>query len=228
MNIGIAKLERAAKSGDKYWFVCMIDGRTYVYSAPAAELQEAFEKCCVAIMGIRQDQPRYSFYLDYKTGKIFATVSCSMHDVVYQLEPEDVASDEVGGEDVGPEPRFTDSISIDKTPHKYAVLSKVATSMNDERCWMNIGTAKLENAVKDGEKYWFVCDFDGHTYVYSAPAIELQEAFEKCHVAIMGIEQDRPRYSFYLDYKTGKILATVSCSIHDVVYQLETEDVVPR
>ena len=114
-----------------------------------------------------------------------------------------------------------------KAPHKYAVRSKTATSMNDERCWINIGTAKLENAVKDGEKYWFVCDIDGHTYVYSAPATELYEAFKKCHVAIMGIEQDRPRYSFYLDYKTGEIFTGVSCNMHDAVYQLEPEDVNP-
>ena len=114
-----------------------------------------------------------------------------------------------------------------KAPHKYAIRSKTATSMNDERCWMNIGTAKLENAVKDGEKYWFVCDIDGHTYVYSAPATELYEAFKKFHVAIMGIEQDRPRYSFYLDYKTGKILTAASCDMNDVVYQLDTEDADP-
>ena len=228
MNIGTAKLERAAKSGDKYWFVCVIDGHPYVHSAPAAELQEAFEECDVALMGIKQDQPRYSFYLDYKTGEIFAVVSRNMHDAVYQLEPEDVNPDEVGGEDVSPELGCTESTSIDKTPHKYAVLSKTATSMNDERCWMNIGTAKLERAAKSGDKYWFVCMIDGHTYVYSAPAAELQEAFEKCHVAIMGIEQDRPRYSFYLDYKTGKILTAASCDMNDVVYQLETEDVVPR
>ncbi len=114
-----------------------------------------------------------------------------------------------------------------KAPHKYAIRSKTATSMNDERCWMNIGTAMLENAVKDGEKYWFVCDIDGHTYVYSAPATELYEAFKKCLVAIMGIEQDRPRYSFYLDYKTGEIFTDVSCNMHDAVYQLEPEDADP-
>ena len=105
MNIGTAKLERAAKDGEKYWFVCMIDEHTYVYSAPAAELQEAFEECDVALMGMNQGYPKYSFYLDYKTGKIFATVSCNMHDVVYQPEPEDADPDEVGGEDVEPEPK---------------------------------------------------------------------------------------------------------------------------
>ena len=229
MNIGTAKLERAAKSGDKYWFVCMIDGRTYVYSAPAAELQEAFEKCCVAIMGIRQDQPRYSFYLDYKTGKIFAAVSCSMHDVVYQLEPKDVAPDEVGGEDVGPEPRCTDSISINKytikTSHKYAVRSKVATSINDKRCWINIETAKLENAVKDGEKYWFICDIDGHMCVYSVPAAELQEAFEEYDVVVMRNKKGEPKYSFYLDYDRGCIFARASQNDRDVIIELTKENV---
>ena len=225
MNIGTAKLERAAKSGDKYWFVCMIDGRTYVYSAPAAELQEAFEECDVALMGMSQGYPKYSFYLDYKTGKILATVSCSIHDVVYQLEPEDVNPAEVGGEDVGPEPGCTDSTSIHKTPHKYAVLSKTATSMNDERCWMNIGTAKLENAVKDGEKYWFICDIDGHTYVYSAPAAELQEAFEKYNVAIMGNKKGEPKHSFYLDYDRGCIFARVSQNDRDVIIELTKENV---
>ena len=109
MNIGIAKLERAAKSGNKYWFVCMIDGHTYVYSAPAAELQEAFKEYDVVLMGMNQRYPKYSFYLDYETGEIFTVVSCNVHDAVYQLELEDAAPDEVGGEDVGPEPECTEN-----------------------------------------------------------------------------------------------------------------------
>ncbi len=229
MNIGIAKLERAAKDGEKYWFVCVIDGHPYVYSAPAAELQEAFEEYDVAIMGMNQGYLKYSFYLDYGTGKIFATVSCSIHDVVYQLELEDADPDKVGGEDVGPEPGFTDSTSIDKytikTSHKYSVRSKVATSMNDERCWMNIGTAKLENAVKDGEKYWFICDIDGHTYVYSVPAAELQEAFEEYGVVVMRNKNGEPKYSFYLDYDRGCIFARASRNDRDVIIELTKENV---
>ena len=111
--------------------------------------------------------------------------------------------------------------------YQYAVRSKTATSTNDKRCWMNIGTAKLERAAKSGDKYWFVCDIDGHTYVHSAPAAELQEAFEEYNVALMGIKQDQPRYSFYLDYKTGEIFASVSRNMHDAVYQLESEDADP-
>ena len=109
--------------------------------------------------------------------------------------------------------------------YQYAVRSKTATSTNDKRCWMNIGTAKLERAAKSGDKYWFVCDIDGHTDVYSTPAANLQEAFKEYDVALMGIKQKQPRYSFYLDYRTGEVFAKVSRNDKDVISQLKKENV---
>ena len=109
--------------------------------------------------------------------------------------------------------------------YQYAVRSKTATSTNDKRCWMNIGTAKLERAAKSGDKCWFVCDIDGHTDVYSTLAANLQAAFKEYDVALMGIKQKQPRYSFYLDYRTGEVFAKVSRNDKDVISQLKKENV---
>ena len=95
--------------------------------------------------------------------------------------------------------------------------------MNNERCWMNIGTVKLEKAAKSKEKYWFVCSIEGKTRVYSTPATTLQSAFEEYDVAIMGIKQGQPKYSFYLDYRTGEVFAKVSRNDRDVVIKLAKE-----
>ena len=110
-----------------------------------------------------------------------------------------------------------------KTSYKYVVCSKNASPMNNERCWMNIGTVKLEKAAKSKEKYWFVCSIEGKTRVYSTPATTLQSAFEEYDVAIMGIKQGQPKYSFYLDYRTGEVFAKVSRNDRDVVIKLAKE-----
>ncbi len=111
-----------------------------------------------------------------------------------------------------------------KKKYQYVVCSKTASSMNNERCWMNIGKSKLKKAAESKEKYWFVCSIEGNTCVYSAVATELKDAFEEYNVVIMGNKQKQTKYSFYLDYGTGEVFAKVSRNDKDVVIKLKVEE----
>lgn len=54
-------------------FICTIEGERYEYKCSSRKLKSAFESAEVKIM--RNEPVRYSFYLDYKTGEIFKTIS---------------------------------------------------------------------------------------------------------------------------------------------------------
>lgn len=91
---------------------------------------------------------------------------------------------------------------------KYLVSSSKVSSMNVSRCWMNIGVRKLEKAAIAGEDYYFVCNIEGRNASYSFKSSELKERFIASSVPI--ISSGTARYSFYVDYNSGALFATIS------------------
>lgn len=85
MNIGVDKLERAAREKQKYYFLFIIDGEEILYSCPSEELLTAFENKPVRIM---ENYPRYSFYADYDSGLIFGEASVNDVTPVMRLTQE--------------------------------------------------------------------------------------------------------------------------------------------
>ena len=94
--------------------------------------------------------------------------------------------------------------------NKYIVTSM--TSRDSEGfadfCWMEISKKKLLEAVKDKERYYFRCSVGGVVFVYSYPAVDLLDAFETKYVRLRGGKT--PRYSFFIEYPTGKIYCRLS------------------
>ncbi len=109
---------------------------------------------------------------------------------------------------------------------QYAVRSKTPTYMNKRRCWVNIGVEKLQKAATEGKPYLFQFIIGEEKYLYSAPAEELQEKFDKYGISVMTYGGSG-KYSFYVDYRSGEIFATVSDNNQDVVIALcdEREDI---
>lgn len=100
----------------------------------------------------------------------------------------------------------------------YGVKAATVTLQNPFRCWMNIRVDRLQEAVKAQEVYLFECCINGQDYHYSYPAAALEKVFQEKGVAIM---KNYPRrYSFYLDYRTGCIYATVSMNDKQCVISL--------
>lgn len=73
MNIGVRKLEKAALANEDYYFVCNIEGRITSFCFNSPELKERFIASSVPI--ISSGIARYSFYIDYKSGALFSTIS---------------------------------------------------------------------------------------------------------------------------------------------------------
>lgn len=107
-----------------------------------------------------------------------------------------------------------------KTPYKYVVCSKTASSMNSERCWVNIRICKLGKAVKEGADYWFVFNIGRKNFVYSINACELKKKLENSDVPLLGKNENNERFSFYVEYAEGKLYATVSANDEDVLIKL--------
>ena len=82
MNIRTDKLPEDAKGS--FLFDCLIQGRRYVYHCGKSDLLQAFRQNDVEI--IRNNPERYSFYLDYSRGEIYATVSSNDTHVVISLD----------------------------------------------------------------------------------------------------------------------------------------------
>ncbi len=103
MNIGIEKLQKAASENRSYLFQFIIGNEQYLFSAPASELKTRFDEYGVPVM-MRDEYAKYSFYVDYRSGEIFDTVSENNQDVVFKLYEEGKDSSEVIGEDIGAAP----------------------------------------------------------------------------------------------------------------------------
>lgn len=73
VNIGIEKLRRAAKENRDYVFLCQIDGQEYRYQMPAGRLKETLDGNNVPI--IYKAIPRYSFYIEYASGVLYAKLA---------------------------------------------------------------------------------------------------------------------------------------------------------
>lgn len=85
MNIGVNKLEEAAREKQKYYFSFRIDGEEILYSCPSEELLLAFKSKSVRIM---ESYAKYSFYTDYANGLIFGSVSANDVTPVMRLTQE--------------------------------------------------------------------------------------------------------------------------------------------
>lgn len=72
MNIRLEKLEKAVAEESAYFFSCRIEDEQFNYYCPSVELRKAFIERAVSVM---KTPNRYSFYLDYRTGEIFSTIS---------------------------------------------------------------------------------------------------------------------------------------------------------
>lgn len=101
------------------------------------------------------------------------------------------------------------------------VRSKTATKNNPDRCWMNISLERMGMFLNTD--YVFECIIDGVEYIYNGSVSELLNAFKAYEVDVM---KNPDRYSFYLDYRDGKIYKRVSENDRDAVFSLQKiEDV---
>lgn len=80
MNISIEKLEFFSDSD--YTFECRINDEVYRYSCPVTRLRSGFDTHGVDII---KNPDRYSFYLDYRTGNVYSSVSANDKVVVVTL-----------------------------------------------------------------------------------------------------------------------------------------------
>ena len=104
------------------------------------------------------------------------------------------------------------------------VRSKKATANNPDRCWMNIRLERMGMFLNTD--YVFECIIDGVKYIYNGSVSELLNAFKAYEVDVM---KNPDRYSFYLDYREGKIYKKASANDRDVVFSLQKiEDVTLR
>lgn len=108
-----------------------------------------------------------------------------------------------------------------RNPNDNIVASESESSQNSDRCWLNIPLRKLDAASADGKKYLFDCKIRGARYVFAADASGLKDAFLREPKTSIIHDGKYTRYSFFLDYKTGKIYNKVSSSDHNAIYKLE-------
>lgn len=73
-NIFVATVKKAADMDERFWFHFLIDGNETLFSVPARKLRETFKKNGIHLMGEGKSL-RYTFYIDYKTGSIYTSVS---------------------------------------------------------------------------------------------------------------------------------------------------------
>lgn len=73
-NIFVATVKQAADMNEKFWFHFLIDGQETLFSVSARKLRETFKKAGIHLMGEGKGL-RYTFYIDYKTGSIYTSVS---------------------------------------------------------------------------------------------------------------------------------------------------------
>lgn len=73
VNIGLRKLKKAAEEKRDYVFLCQIDEQEYRYQIPASRLKETLEGNNVPI--IYKPIPRYSFYIEYASGVLYAKLA---------------------------------------------------------------------------------------------------------------------------------------------------------
>lgn len=85
-NIRCEALESAAENGKRFYIVCDIDGEKYLYSESADKLLAVFTSAEISI--IRKQPFRYSFFVDYKKGDIYKTVSVYNDEVILSLQRE--------------------------------------------------------------------------------------------------------------------------------------------
>ena len=97
-----------------------------------------------------------------------------------------------------------------RNPRKNIVASETSTSQNPERCWLNISCKKLDQFSDCS--YIFDCSINTQRYVYFASVRELLAAFENAETPIIE-DGDYTRYSFYLEYGTGRIFNKL-CDVH--------------
>lgn len=92
---------------------------------------------------------------------------------------------------------------------EYIVKSKTPCDNNPSRCWMNIRAGKLQQRANEKKLYGFRCYVEGVNYEYVYPAEALLLLFEIKKVEIMPY-QEEGKYTFYIEYATGKLYRTVS------------------
>ncbi len=85
MNIPLQKLDDAIQRAKKYVFDCFIDNSRFCFYCDAKELRDAFVKHDVRI--IDNEPARYSFYIDYRKGILYAKVSPNDAQKVIELKP---------------------------------------------------------------------------------------------------------------------------------------------
>ena len=89
-----------------------------------------------------------------------------------------------------------------RNPQKNIVASETPTSQNPKRCWLNISCKKLKKF--EDRNYLFDCRINMQRFVYFAPVRELLGAFTSAETPIIE-DGDYTRYSFYLEYESGKL-----------------------
>ena len=108
-------------------------------------------------------------------------------------------------------------------PYRYAVYAARPCLANEERCWMNIRTKKLNEAARNHARFWFVCAINGDKRIFSAPAAELEKAFHEHAVNVLDKGSTSEKYSLYTDHRKGEIFSAVTQSDTDIVFSLMKE-----
>lgn len=99
----------------------------------------------------------------------------------------------------------------------YIVETCTASTYNPKRCWVNIGVKKLKKAAEENRDYEFLCRIAGEEYRYQVSARWLKEMLEVKNVAI--IPTNTPRYSFYIEYKSGALYSKLAEGDHDSILE---------
>ncbi len=121
MNIGVKKLAEAAQKKAKFRFICDMPDCSSIFSIKAKELQTAL-KGSVAIIGRDTSQEKFSFYLDYQEGMIYATVTQRDRTVLCRLTTDkSINQDDLRGEIIGKEKNIGETMGL--TPIDYNSLS---------------------------------------------------------------------------------------------------------
>lgn len=77
--------------------------------------------------------------------------------------------------------------------------------------WFNCGVERLQHAALENAMFMFVFIQDKQTYVYNISAHLLQELLKK-EDSVSIIATGTPRYSLYMEYKTGKVYTSASAN----------------
>ncbi len=206
VNINADRLDLACADNLEWGFELTIEGVRFEYRCNARELRNAFRNNNTDVM---PNPRKYSFYLAWATGKIYNKISPYDRRSIFTLALH--SRIECADSDV---PQKKSIMSIKRG--KYATASGSPTSVNPDRCFVNVNINRLAEAAQNQETWYFSFLIDEELYEYEYEANNLEEVFENAQVNIIR----NTHYSIYIDWRTGNIYKTISPNDRKSVFQL--------